>query len=90
MLRAPRRSFKSLTFPSAGHFFIRWKPGRLTSPDHPISQRSACSQIFPITGKLTGTFPNFRKKTAFSAQIPQFLPQEQGLTGNFQFVSQAV
>jgi hypothetical protein len=48
------------------------------------------SQIFPITGKLTGSFRDSRKKTAFSAQIPQFLPQEQGLTGNLQLSAQVL
>jgi hypothetical protein len=45
----------------------------------------SCSHIFPITGKLTGTFRDFGKKFAISAQIPQFLLLEQGLTGNFKF-----
>jgi hypothetical protein len=37
-----------------------------------------------LTGKLTGDFLDFSKKTAISAQIPQFCFLEQGITGNSQ------
>ena len=42
-------------------------------------------RIFPITGNLTGDFLNYGQESTNSAQNPQILALEQGITGNFHF-----